>query len=241
MAASKRARRAKTPEWREWLPWIGFGIVIAALCGGWFLLPLREWMDGLQNWLHGLGPWGVVTLALILFGMTFLPAPDWPLPIVAGYVYGIWALPIVYGSVAFASALAFLAARYLGRDRIRAFLSRRPKYQPLDKAVSEDGWAVVALVRLSPIVPFNLQNYAFGVTGIPFWQYLTATLVGIVPGIALYVYFGIVGEGLGKGKVSPLEWALLGLGIAATIGLGVLVTRKTKEKFGETRRGRGAR
>src|SRR6185437_928419 len=143
MAASKRARRAKTPEWREWLPWIGFGIVIAALCGGWFLLPLREWMDGLQNWLHGLGPWGVVTLALFLSAMTFLPAPDWPLPIVAGYVYGIWALPIVYGSVAFASALAFLAARYLGRDRIRAFLSRRPKYQPLDKAVSEDGWAVV--------------------------------------------------------------------------------------------------
>jgi uncharacterized membrane protein YdjX (TVP38/TMEM64 family) len=238
MAASKRTRRAKTPQWREWLPWAGFGLVIAALCGAWFLLPLREWMDGLQSWLQGLGAWGVAILVLILFVMTFLPAPDWPLPIAAGYVYGVWAFPIVYFSVAAASALAFLAARYLARDRIRAFLGRRPKYRPLDKAVAEDGWAVVALVRLSPIVPFNLQNYAFGVTGVSFWQYLTATLVGIVPGIALYVYFGIVGEGLGKGKVSPLEWVLLGVGIVATIALGALVTRKTQEKFSGRRKSR---
>ncbi|HEX3882908.1 MAG TPA: TVP38/TMEM64 family protein [Stellaceae bacterium] len=239
MAASKRARRAKKkPEWREWLPWIGVAVVVAGLCAAWFLLPLREWLDALQNWLRGLGAWGVAILVLILFVMTFLPAPDWPLPIAAGYVYGVWAFPIVYFSVAFASALAFLAARYLARDRVRAFLGRRPKYRPLDKAVAEDGWAVVALVRLSPIVPFNLQNYAFGATGIPFWQYLTATLAGIIPGIALYVYFGIVGEGLGKGKVSPLEWALLGVGIVATIGLSVLVTRKTQEKLSETRKSR---
>ena len=68
----------------------------------------------------------------------------------------------------------------------------------LDRAVADDGWKVVVLMRLSPVVPFNLQNYALGVTAIPFVQYLTATLIGIVPGIAIYVYFGIFGERVGK-------------------------------------------
>jgi uncharacterized membrane protein YdjX (TVP38/TMEM64 family) len=235
MPASKRSRKAS--QWRDWAPWAGFVLVLAALCGAWLLLPLREWMDTLQSWLQGLGPWGVAVLALILVFMTFLPAPDWPLPIAAGYVYGMWAFPLVYGSIVFASALAFLAARYLFRDRIRALTAQRPKYRALDRAVGEDGWRVVALVRLSPIVPFNLQNYAFGVTAVPFWPYLGGTLTGIVPATALYVYFGIFGRGLGKG-VSPLEWALLGVGIVATTTLGILVTRKTKAKFSEAQKSR---
>jgi uncharacterized membrane protein YdjX (TVP38/TMEM64 family) len=66
-------------------------------------------------------------------------------------------------------------------------------------ALADDGWQVVVLMRLRPIVPFNLQNYALGVTSIPFLQYLTATLIGTVPGIAIYVYFGVFGKGLGSG------------------------------------------
>jgi uncharacterized membrane protein YdjX (TVP38/TMEM64 family) len=58
------------------------------LCVGWFLLPLREWVEALQSWLLGLGVWGVFIFAVILIVMTFLPAPDWPLPVAAGYVYG---------------------------------------------------------------------------------------------------------------------------------------------------------
>ena len=87
-------------------------------------------------------------------------------------------------------------------------------------------------MRLSPIVPFNLQNYALGVTAIPFLQYLTATLIGIVPGIAIYVYFGIFGKGLGNG-LSALDWVMFGLGVVATIALAVLVARKTKTKFAQ--------
>lgn len=237
MPASRRRSRSAKRDWREWAHWAGFGLVIAALCGGWFLLPLREWMDGLQHWLQGLGAWGVVTLVLILFFITFLPAPDWPLPIAAGYVYGAWAFPLVYGSIVLASAFAFLGARHLFRDRIKRLLDRRAKYHAFDKAVGEEGWKVVALVRLSPIMPFNLQNYAFAVTAVPFWPYLGGTLVGLIPGTALYVYFGIFGKGLGKGG-SPLEWVLFGVGIVATIGLGVLVTVKTKAKFSKAKKSR---
>jgi len=75
----------------------------------------------------GLGLTGVLFFVLILIVVTFLPAPDWPLPIAAGYVYGFWAFPLTYASIAFASVLDFLAARYLVRDKIQPLLNRRPK------------------------------------------------------------------------------------------------------------------
>lgn len=215
---------------RRYGPWAAFALLLLLLCLGWFLLPLRQWMEVLQSWLLHLGAWGVVIFVLILFVMTFLPAPDWPLPIAAGYVYGVWALPLTYLSIAFASTVAFLIARYLARDRIHALLNRRPKYRAIDKAVAEEGWQIVVLLRLSPIVPFNLQNYALGVTAIPFWHYFGATLAGIVPGLVLYVYFGIFGKGLSN-DTTWLDWALLAAGILATIGLGFLVTRRTKVIF----------
>ncbi len=72
---------------RGWL-WVAVGFLLLMLCLGWFLLPLREWIEALQSWLLGLGLTGVLIFVLILIVVTFLPAPDWPLPIAAGYVYG---------------------------------------------------------------------------------------------------------------------------------------------------------
>jgi uncharacterized membrane protein YdjX (TVP38/TMEM64 family) len=168
-----------------------FGVFLLLLCLGWFLLPLRQWIDALQSWLLGLGASGVAIFVVVLVLITFLPAPDWPLPIAAGYIYGFWAFPLTYGSIAFASTLAFLIARYRARDRVRRLLARRQKYRAFDRAIADEGWQIVLLLRLSPIVPFNLQNYALGVTAIPFIEYLGATLVGITPGIiAIYVYLG---------------------------------------------------
>jgi uncharacterized membrane protein YdjX (TVP38/TMEM64 family) len=229
--SSGRARRREAYETlRRWGPWIAFGLVLLALCLAWLLLPLRAWMDALQGWFVGRGAWGVAIFALVLVIATFLPLPDWPLPVAAGYVYGVWAFPLVYAGIAMPSAIAFLAARYLARDRIRAFLSRRPKYRAVDQAVAKQGWQVVVLLRLSPVVPFNLQNYALGITAISFWRYLGATLVGIAPGVAVYVYLGIFGYGLGKGT-SALDWVLLGVGLLATVVLGIIVTRRTKAAF----------
>src|ERR1700747_951581 len=200
-------------KWSGWWPWRAGVFLLLVLCLGWFLLPLSEWIEALQSWLLGLGLTGVLIFLLILIVVTFLPAPDWPLPIAAGYVYGFWAFPLTYASIAFASVLAFLAARYLLRDKIQPLLNRRPKYRKLDRAVADDGWQVVVLMRLSPIVPFNLQNYALGVTAIPFLQYFPATLIGIAPGIAIYVYFGIFGKGLGNGPslaTVPVVWTASG-------------------------------
>jgi uncharacterized membrane protein YdjX (TVP38/TMEM64 family) len=220
--AAQRSAASRGPWWLV----AAVGLVLLLLCVGWF------WIDALQSWLLGLGSSGVVIFVVILVLFTFLPAPDWPLPIAAGYVYGFWAFPLTYGSIAFASALAFLIARYLARDRIRALLARREKYRTFDRAIADEGWQVVVLLRLSPIVPFNLQNYALGVTAIPFLEYFAATLVGITPGIVIYVYFGIFGRGL-ESSPSILDWVLFGLGAVATAALAVLVTWKTKIKFAQ--------
>lgn len=233
---NKVIREAKAnPQVRRWAPWVGFGLVLLVLCLGWLLLPLKTWMDALQHWFAGRGAWGVAVFALVLFFATFLPMPDWPLPIVAGYVYGAWAFLLVYGGIALPSVIAFLAARYLVRDTMRKWIMNGAKFRAVDKAVAREGWQVVLLLRLSPIIPFNLQNYALGLTAVPFLPYLGATLVGIIPGIAIYVYFGIFGKGLGQGG-SMLDWVLFGTGVLATIGLGVIVGRKSKAILGESRK-----
>src|ERR1700752_642991 len=113
----------RQPDLRpRWWRWAAVGPLFLALCLGSILLPLREWIEALQSWLLGLGVTGVLIIALILIVVTFLPAPDWPLPLAAGYVYGIWAFPLTYASIVFASVLAFLSARYLLRDKIQSLL-----------------------------------------------------------------------------------------------------------------------
>jgi hypothetical protein len=101
MTADGQDQAKKLPRW--W-PWAAVGFLLLVLCLGWFLLPLREWIEALQSWLLGLGLWGVLIFISILIVVTFLPAPDWPLPIAAGYVYGFWAFPLTYASIAFARA-----------------------------------------------------------------------------------------------------------------------------------------
>ena len=117
----------------------------------------------------GLGLTGVLFFVLILIVVTFLPAPDWPLPIAAGYVYGFWAFPLTYASIAFASVLAFLAARYLLRDKIQPLLNRRPKYRKLDRAVARcapDKFALLKVVpRRSAIVSFLNPQPALSLVG----------------------------------------------------------------------------
>ena len=216
---------------RPWV-WIGLALLVAAVAGASLALPVGDWITVFERWIRGLGFWGVAIFALLFVATTVVLAPDWPLSIAGGFVYGFWALPVVLVAATIAATLAFLAGRYLLRDRVRRFLVGRPTLAAVDRAVAEDGWKIVALLRLSPAVPFNLQNYLFGVTAVPLLDYVAATAVGIVPASAFYVYLGALGKAArhdGSGK--SLKFALLGLGLVATIAVAVLVTRKAKAKL----------
>jgi uncharacterized membrane protein YdjX (TVP38/TMEM64 family) len=218
---------------RPWL-WAVFGLFLAVAVAGWILLPVAACVAAFQQWVLGLGPWGVAVFALLFIATTLVLAPDWPLSIAAGFVYGFWALPVVLAAAMIASTLSFLAARYLVRNRVRAFFVGRPRLAAIDRAVAEEGWKIVALLRLSPAVPFNLQNYLFGATAIPLRDYVIATAIGIVPGSVLYVYLGALGNAAhdgGGGAHAIFKWLLFGIGLAATVAAAIIVARKARVKL----------
>jgi uncharacterized membrane protein YdjX (TVP38/TMEM64 family) len=147
-----------------------------------------------------------------------------------------WGVPLVLVSATIGATLAFLVARYLARDKVAEMAKRHPKLKAVDKAVSAQGWKVVVLLRLSPLIPFNLQNYFYGVTAIKFWHYVSATLVGMVPGTLMYVYLGVAGKavlGLGGNSAGggSLTWGLLVVGLVVMVVVTVLVTRTAKAKL----------
>jgi uncharacterized membrane protein YdjX (TVP38/TMEM64 family) len=192
-------------------------------------LPVAEWVKTLTDWIHRLGIAG----AFIFIGVYALAAvlflPGAIFTIAAGLVYGIAAgTAVALAGATLGAALAFLVARYVLRARIERLAKKNKKFGAIDEAVGEQGWKIVGLLRLSPLIPFNVSNYFYGVTSIGFWPYLIASALGMLPGTLLYVYLGAIGQaGLGGGKKghSPLEWIFLGLGLLANIAVTIFVSR----------------
>lgn len=221
--------------------WIALGLGVLTIVCAWWFLPVSEWIHRFQQWITGLGPIGPLLFALAyILGAVFF-APETPLSIAGGLAFGAWAIPLVLCSATLGASLAFLVARHIARHHVERLLQGRPKFEALHQALKEEGWKVVLLLRLSPVVPFNVQNYFFGVTNISFSHYTAATAVGIVPGTCLYVYIGMVGEAATSGEsMGMLRWAFLGLGLLATVLVTILISRTAKarlEKVGEKEAG----
>jgi uncharacterized membrane protein YdjX (TVP38/TMEM64 family) len=194
-------------------------------------MPVRDWLGAARGWLIGLGFDGIVLFAAIYVIGAVVLAPAAVLTISAGLAYGFWGLPIALVAATTGASLAFLIARYAARDRVRRLFERRRKIAAIDKAIAEDGWKIVLLLRLSPLIPFNLQNYLFGVTAIRFRHFVAATMVGIVPGAALYTCLGALGKTVGEG--GPARWAFFVAGLTATAVAIILVARKARAKLHE--------
>ena len=90
--------------------------------------------------------------------------------------------------------LAFFVGRYFARDAISKQIEGNQRFEAIDRAVESEGWKIVGLTRLSPAFPFNLLNYAFGLTNIRWLEYFLATLIGMLPGTIMYVYIGSLGK-----------------------------------------------
>ena len=114
---------------------------------------------------------------------------------------------------------------------------RDEKFRAIDEAIGQEGWKIVALLRLSPLIPFNASNYFYGITAIKFWHYVLASWIGMLPGTVLYVYLGTIGKaslGSGDKARSPFEYVFLGVGLVATIVVTVIVTRLAKKALKKT-------
>jgi uncharacterized membrane protein YdjX (TVP38/TMEM64 family) len=227
-------RDASRPQ-RRWARAAAVAVVLAVLLGaGWYFLPLREGLAAVQATLADLGPWGVVIFEVLFVLCVVAMVPGSALSITAGLTYGLWGAPLAIAGATIGGAIAFLIARHFAHDRVAAWLLVHPHMEAVAEAVDEEGWRVVALVRLSPLLPFNMQNYLFGLTNIPFGQYVLATVLSIAPGTAFDVYLGSLGN-LSISDHSPTEWTIVGAGVAATAVLVWLVARKAKRHLDRMR------
>lgn len=187
----------------------------------------------------GLGPAGALGFVLLYAACCVALVPAVALTLGAGAAFGLArGFALVWAGAALGSCLAFLSGRYLLRGWVSRRLERYPMFRAVSRAVAREGWRVVLLTRLSPVLPFTWLNYAYGVTPIRFGEYAWASALGIVPGSLLYVWLGAaageaVRAGAGTRSRTPAEWAFFGLGLAATFAAVALVGRAARRALAE--------
>lgn len=222
------ARRHLTP--RRLL--IGAGAIGAAVAI--WRLPVAEWVVSLADRLRDMGLAGVALFVLIYVLAEIVLLPAVPFTMAAGFAYGPVNGFLVASPASLAAATAsFLLARTALRGRIRAVIDRHPVARAIDSSITTRPFWLILLLRLSPVVPFNILNYALGLSTVSLGRYVLASFVGMIPGTWMYVYLGSLmtsAAELGRAREarSPQEWALLIAGLVATIVAVAVVTRAAK-------------
>jgi uncharacterized membrane protein YdjX (TVP38/TMEM64 family) len=211
------------------------GIAAAAVAAR--LLPLSAWLESFNERVVGLGAAGMALFAVLYAVATVLMVPGSLLTLAAGASFGLVTgfVSVLLGAT-LGAAGAFLVSRHVARGRIESWIERKPSFAAVDKAVAREGWKIVFLTRLSPLFPFNVQNYAYGLTRVSFWQYALASFVGMIPGTFLYVYLGTLGRsGLeaASGGAETFRLLLQVLGLLATLAVTILITRTARRALRE--------
>ncbi|MFW5871088.1 MAG: TVP38/TMEM64 family protein [Verrucomicrobiota bacterium] len=200
-------------------------------------LPMRDILERVDGFIKNLGAFGMVVYGLIYIVATVFLVPGSAITLAAGLIFGLWWGTLVVSlSSTMGAALAFLIARYLARARIEKMAEKSPRFGAVDRAVSEGGWKIVGLLRLSPAIPFNLQNYLYGLTGIRFWPCILTSWVAMIPGTFMYVYLGYLGRAgvetaAGEGGTNVSMWVLRIVGFLATVAVTVYVTRLARSEI----------
>ncbi len=176
---------------------------------------------------------GYGALAPIIYMAIFCIAPalflpGLPISIVGAILFGpFWGVIYTISSATLGACVAFLVSRYLARDWIEGKL-KSPRWRHLDEQVETHGWKMVAFTRLIPLFPFNLLNYAFGLTRIKFSHYAIATLIFMLPGTIAFITFSSSLLDLLRGEISPTF--LLGLGLMVLVSLIPMVYKRQKAR-----------
>jgi uncharacterized membrane protein YdjX (TVP38/TMEM64 family) len=212
---------------------LALALVIAlARIGGGYVPQFAEWVNGLGFW----GP-VVFIIGYALAAVAFVPGSV--LTLAAGAIFGLGAgVVYVFIAAVLGSSAAFLVSRYLARAAIEKRLAGNARFAAIDRAVGAQGRKIVFLLRLSPVFPFNLLNYALGLTTVRFVDYLIASF-GMLPGTVLYVYYGtLAGQVAALAGGATLEkgtgyYAVLVIGLIATVAVTTVVTRTARKALKE--------
>lgn len=188
------------------------------------------------DWVEQLGPAGPVIFILMYIVACVFFIPGSVLTLGAGAMFGVikGSVFVSVGSTLGATA-AFLVGRYVARDWVARKISKNAKFAAIDQAVGNEGWKIVGLTRLSPVFPFALLNYAYGLTKVSLRDYVLASWVGMMPGTVMYVYIGSLARlGVDAQQTTTAQTVLKIVGLLATVAVTVYVT-KTARKALRTR------
>lgn len=199
----------------------------------------QELLRNALQWIDGLGVVGGLVFVAIYIVATVAFLPGSILTLGAGVVFGVvlGSVYVLIGATLGAIA-AFLVGRYLARGWISQKIAGSQKFAAIDGAVAREGFKIVLLTRLSPVFPFNLLNYAFGVTGVSLRDYALGS-IGMIPGTIMYVYLGSLAGDLarigseGQPTNAAVQWAIRIIGFIATAAVTVYVTRVARQALAE--------
>ena len=235
LTAVKPQKRAVALKWK-----IVLGILLAAaLVAAGRFFHVQDLLSTALERIRGLGTLGPVIFVLtyILASVFFLPGSV--LTLGAGAIFGVVKGSILVSIAATLGATsAFLVGRYLARGWVERKIERNHKFKAIDETVAREGWKIVGLTRLSPIFPFNLLNYAYGITKVSLRDYFFASWIGMLPGTVMYVYIGsLAGDlatlGTGGGPATTAQWMLRVVGLLATVAVTLYVTRIARRALQE--------
>jgi uncharacterized membrane protein YdjX (TVP38/TMEM64 family) len=212
-------------------------VIIIALFLAMRFLPVQQWLRAFNDWVGQMGVAGIFIFIGVYAIATVLLAPGSILTIGAGFAFGLWkGFLAVSAGATLGASLAFLVARFIARDKVEAVAKRNEKFRNIDHAIGKQGAKLIFLLRLSPVIPFNLSNYFYGLTGVKFWPYVLASWIGMMPGTFLYVYIGSAGKaavaaaaGSEAMKHGWEYWTFLSIGLVATIIVTVWVTKIARD------------
>ena len=214
--------------------------VVAAICAVWLL---GRWLGGaipaFKAWVDGLGFWGPVAFIAGYAAAVVAFVPASALTLAAGATFGlVRGTAYVFVAASLGACLAFLVARHGARAAVERRIAGDRRFAAIDRAIGQQGRRIVLLLRLSPVFPFTLLNYALGLSRVRFVDYAVGC-VGMLPGTLAYVYSGklaadvaTAASGAGGGG-SAVQRALLAAGLVATIAVTALVTRLARRALAE--------
>lgn len=214
------------------------GIVLAAVA----VIAIGRYLGGyvpeIRDWVESLGPAGPLAFILVYAAAAVAFVPASLLTLGAGAIFGVLqGTAYVFVAAVLGSSASFLIARYAARSAVEKRIEGDARFAAIDGAVAEQGRKIVTLLRLSPVFPFNLLNYALGLTRVSFVDYVVAS-IGMLPGTLMYVYLGSLSgdvaaaAGGAEGR-SPAEWGLLVVGLLATVAVTVTVTRIARQALAD--------
>ncbi|MEJ6480737.1 TVP38/TMEM64 family protein [Nostoc punctiforme UO1] len=206
-------------------------------------LNIQGLLHTLVIWVESLGIFGPIAYIIIYNLATLLFIPGSLLTLKGGCLFGVfWGSIYVLIAAMIGATLAFVIGRYLSQNWVRQQMDKHPKFKAIDLAVAKEGWKIVLLTRLCPIFPFNLLNYAFGVTQVSLKDYILGSF-GIIPGTVMYVYIGSLAGNLAMINTShqPItpetqvwQWIMRVVGLIATVAVTVYITKIAQKALAQS-------